>query len=256
MSYRKHLDEIFSGQPLRPLSESEGAALSGLRGFAVLYSNRSGSTLLTEKLYQAGVATPPQTEVWEPREVARTVAGKPGVTFTDYYLSTVLGWGEGGHCGFKFSAEQLEYLIDAGYLQAFADFRAVVISREDRIAQAVSLYFARVTDAWTSHLENEGARGDVPYDADAITAALDSVIAMEAANERFLALRGVPAFRVSHEGLSSTSDTTIRAVCQFLGCEWHPRGDDSLVPIAPQRSPLKTEYAQRYREQYALPQAP
>ena len=254
MSYRQHLDDIFAGRPLRPLTEAEWSTLSALRGFAVLYSNRSGSTLLTEKLYQAGVATPPQTEVWEPREVARVVAGKSGVTYTDYYLSTVLGWGEAGHCGFKFSAEQLEYLIDAGYLQAFADFRAVIINREDRIAQAVSLYFARVTDAWTSHLENRGAEAEVRYDADGITAALDSIVAMEAANERFLALRGITALRVSHERLSADTDATVAAICKFLGFEPTPRDDADLAPIRSQQSPLKVAFAQRYRAQYALSQ--
>lgn len=73
----------------------------------VAFTNRCGSTYLTEIMHEAGFPVPPRVEVFNRDDMALVCREHDIRTITDYFLQIVEGWVHDGQVGFKIGARQL-----------------------------------------------------------------------------------------------------------------------------------------------------
>lgn len=146
--HQEKIEEHFGEALLRALSPQEQKELSGLNLFFVVFTNRSGSTYMTELLHLSGAGIHPGDEQFNEPSVLLKAKNESIPTFTDYLLNIVREQQENGRVGFKISAIQLFWLTQLGLLTNFRSVRLIHSVREDRIAQAVSHVKARATGQW------------------------------------------------------------------------------------------------------------
>ncbi|MEX0827408.1 MAG: Stf0 family sulfotransferase, partial [Haliea sp.] len=146
--HQEKIEEHFGEALVRALSPHEQKELSRLNLFFVVFTNRSGSTYMTELLHLLGAGIHPRAEQFNESSVLRKAKNESIPTFTDYLVSIVREQQENGRVGFKISATQLFWLTQLGFLPNFRSVRLIHSLREDRIAQAVSHVKARATGQW------------------------------------------------------------------------------------------------------------
>ena len=248
-AYDNELRRCFGNAPLRPLNATELAELGATDLFAIVFSNRSGSTLLADTLYRRGLPIPPQVEVLDVDLIEQQLTHENINSFSDYLMSTVLGWRRHNLCGFKLGPQQLLWLREIGVLEAFRSVRLLRTYRSDVVAQAVSLCIARQTGAWHSGMGGDRRADELAYDGSAIAIALKDIRAMEALCDRAVAMLRLPPYRIEYEALREDRDAVVRGCCEFLGWEHPP--DPDFVPEVPalrtQRSEVNTVFADRFR---------
>lgn len=89
------------------------------------------------------------------------------------------------------------------FVQAFPNTCWVHVERRDVFAQAVSMYFAYITNVWHADPDfaarNEGYNEDVPYDSDALVYWLKYIYAERVQWARFFAHYRINPFRIFYE---------------------------------------------------------
>lgn len=250
-AYDLALRSQFSGPALRELSEDERSALGDIHFGAIVFANRSGSTFLSDSLYRRGLPFPPQVEVLNADLVGRVCREEGKSSFTDYFLSTVLGWARYGLCGFKVGAQQLQWLQEAGLLGVFASTRVLRVRRRDRIAQAVSLFIARSTGSWHATMKIDRQPDEFDYDADAISQALQDIVTMEQDIDRVLRDRNLATLDVYYEDLVDSTGQVLARCADFLG--WvravDPGFYPQVEPLTSQHTPRNTRFVERFRRE-------
>lgn len=215
-THSEEIEGFFGERAYRPLDREERELLGGVDLFLVAFANRSGSTLLTEILHQAGLPVPPHTEVINSDTVLRICREYGMASFTDYFLRFAKGWHDGGRLGFKAGPHQMFWLSRIGLLDQFRSVRIVHSCRRDRLAQAVSLCIALQTGAWHSGMAGTAAAA-VNYDREEILRCLRTIGDTEALIEYFITLHAVPSRVVYYEDLLSDPDGELAGVTRFLG---------------------------------------
>jgi LPS sulfotransferase NodH len=111
--------------------------------------------------------------------------------------------------------------------------------------QAVSLYIASYTGAWSSRLDSDAA---VPFDAEAIARSLRALVTTQAEFEVFFASHGIVPLRLCYEEIETDLRRALRRVCRHVGIE-RP-GTVPLPPVAlqKQRTARNEEFAAQFRE--------
>lgn len=158
---------------------------------------------------------------------------------------------------FAFFIAQLDRLFpgqqsDAGRIEAaFGHTRFVYLTRQDKVAQAVSLLKARQTGLWHrnadgSDLERVAPPKEPRYDHDAIAASVAHLSALDASWQRWFADEGLRPLRVSYEDLALRPNTVLADVLIDLG------HDPSLaatvdVPTAKLADAESVAWIDRYR---------
>jgi LPS sulfotransferase NodH len=248
MTIDEEIEAIFDGKALRPLTEAEKSALANIGLFCVLFSNRSGSTLLCDSLYRRGLPIPPQVEILDPTLIEQVVREHKIPSFTDYFLSTILGWTRSGMVGFKAGASQLLWLEERAYLSCFSSLRLLAMRRRDKVAQAVSLYLAQQSGHWHSGMQPARPPADVPYDARKIQLALDTVSAMDCAIDDFANARGLPLLALEYEDLLARPQNLLSECCEFL--DWREAPDPDFQPAVPSLKKQATALNEEYRRRF------
>jgi len=220
------------------------------RAYFVCATPRSGSTLLCRSLAETGVAGRPEEfferlrhsglpreprEYFPPDADPKLLALLPGTRMGDpaaaelarelpRYLAegttpngvfgAKLMWGYFGDL-----LARLEAGRDDGRGALHAAFGGepafVHVSRRDKVAQAVSLWRAVQTRAWSA---DDDANGVTPvYDARGIGLLRDQLIAQDAAWEAWFAGQGVAPLRIDYETFASDYAASIRRVLEHLG---------------------------------------
>ncbi|MCR9106926.1 MAG: Stf0 sulfotransferase family protein [Gammaproteobacteria bacterium] len=252
--HQQEIESHFGDATYRPLLPLEQEQLQSLRLHVVAFSNRSGSTLLTSLLHQAGAGVPPRAEVFNSDSVI-AVAQEHGIhSFTDYFLQVVLGWAHNGAAGFKMGPRQLFWLTRAGLLGSLGEVKLVNTLREDVIAQAVSLYLARQTGQWHSDMSASRQTGAIPYSREGILQALQTVAIDQYLVRYYVGLHGVDAITVTYEQLMANTEDTVREVLEFLDLPDCAGGtiDLSSVAIRRQATSHNKELADKFRTEFAL----
>lgn len=248
MTTKGPIGSVYGGEAFRPFTDAERAALAEIDLFCVLFSNRSGSTLLCDSLYRRGLPIPPQVEILDPSLIARVSAEAQLASFTDYFLSTVLGWASSGVVGFKAGASQLAWLDELGYLDCFRSLRLISISRRDKVGQAVSLYLAQQSGQWHSGMQSQRASADVPYDAARIRSALDAIATMETGIDDFARARELSVLAVVYEELLENPEEVLSRCCKHIA--WTQAPDPDFRPAVPalkkQATALNDDYRKRF----------
>lgn len=149
--HQAKIEGHFGRKLLRPLSPGERGYLQGLDLFFVVFTNRSGSTYLTELLHLMGAGNQPHAEQFNEAPVLRRVKKAKIPTFTDYLLNVARQQrkvSQGNRIGYKIGPAQLFWLTRLGVLEHFRSLRLIYSLREDRVAQAVSHMKASATGRW------------------------------------------------------------------------------------------------------------
>jgi LPS sulfotransferase NodH len=127
----------------------------------------------------------------------------------------------------------------------FPDLRFVYITRDDRIAQAVSYSKALQTNLWAA--DHPARNGDAVFSADQIRNLLTTIGDHENAWERFFDRHDVKPLRASYETLVERLEPTVRTVMDFIGIEV-PRGFSLAAPtLQKQADEVSEEWVRRFR---------
>jgi trehalose 2-sulfotransferase len=250
--------------------------------YLVCATPRSGSTLLCEMLRETGVAGHPveHFEVLrhsslprQPREyfvgcanshvlelLAPVEPSHPSTEAPERWWARIVAegttpngvWGGKlmwGHVeDFLSRARELPGLADADLAQALSallnDPKFIFVTREDKVAQAVSLWRALQTQAWRA---DNAPNGDgAAYDFEGIDHLAVQLQADEDAWRDWFAGTGGDPLTVAYEALDAAPRATVAQVLAELGL------DEAVAPrppIARQRDDVSEEWIARYQRE-------
>jgi len=212
--------------------------------YIICATPRSGSTLLCDLLHETGVCGSPHSFFRDQdyEECAEhfgvSVEGWPDRdSFDRAYLDAVVDYGTGATplFGMRLMWESLAPLAQrletfypglpsdsARFDAAFGPVLYIHLSRQDKVAQAVSRLKAEQTGLW--HVDADGTErervkpGEAPtYDAQALSELVAALAEHDAAWERWFARQGVVPLRISYETLSAQPQATVALLLDALG---------------------------------------
>lgn len=133
-----------------------------------------------------------------------------------------------------------------------APTHTIFLTRNDKIAQAVSLSRAVQTQAWA-----KGALEQVPptYDFEHIRVRLAAMADQEANWLRLLAAQGMPPLHISFEDFLADREGTCRKIAAHLGHETRPIHHREAPAVESQGDDLNIEWSDRFRHDLAHPAA-
>ncbi|CAN5816774.1 Stf0 family sulphotransferase [soil metagenome] len=235
--------------------------------YLICATPRSGTTLLCDLLTQTGQAGAPQSYYRRQDMGGRAkgwgLAQDASVAFDRAYLDAVLraGAGETDVFGLRLMwgtvgelCERLDRLFPevkttADLLaQAFGAVTYVHVSRQDKVAQAISLLRAEQSGLW--HLaadgterQRSGPAGVIGYDERRLVALVDELERDDAAWAGFFADAGVTPVSVRYEDLAVRPEAVVGEILQGLGCA-------STSPVAPRTARMADEISQAWRARF------
>lgn len=214
--------------------------------YIVCSTPRSGSTLLCDLLTASGVAGEPHSYL-RPQDINEWaeewgISGPAAVTdpkFNRAYLAAMtqagkadtavfglrLMWQSIGEASARFNAAlggEADFAHQFG--QLFGSTLFIHLSRQDKLAQAVSLVRAQQTGLW--HVAADGserertAPAQAPvFDAGQITQARNMLTADDAGWFSFFEERGIQPLHLTYETLAADPQATLADALGALGCD-------------------------------------
>lgn len=246
-------------------------------GYIICGTPRTGSTLLCKLLASTKTAGDPhsfyrQQDVWEWAEEwnlpDRDTMGE--LEFNVAYLNAAIAAGKGGTgiFGLRLMHENLDELsaiLDRIFPQlpsdrarlekAFGHILYIHLSREDKLAQAVSLIKAEQTGLWHiapdgTEIERVAPPKEPQYDFERIQREVTELEAYDAAWNIWFAEQGITPLRVGYERLSSNPATTLLGICEALGVQ-APDAEDVRLGVAKLSDDTSLDWVRRYRRDAA-----
>ena len=222
---------------------NQHARMSGITsttGYLLCCSPRSGSTLLCDLLARSGVAGAPESyfreaSIPEYSKRWRLEFGDQG--WDDSYLRTVRAHGERstGVFGMRIMWSDMQPLLSrladlhpgdqsdrARLRSALGVERFVHLTRQDRVAQAVSLVIAAQTGLWHRNADGTVRQGAEPvapprYDRGRIADELRMLEAGQQAWTTWFSEQSIMPLKLSYEELSADPAGTTRILLDHLG---------------------------------------
>lgn len=214
--------------------------------YIICATPRSGTTLLCDLLADTGVAGRPdsffrlQSMRWWAQYLDVSVTEwADECAFDQPYLTAVLQEGAGGTqvFGMRLMWEQVDHLSqrlgvlypglssdNARFRAAFGPTCFVHLSRQDKVAQAVSRIKAEQTGLW--HVAADGTErerikpGQVPvYDARSLAAQVAEYERHDAAWLQWFAQQKIQPVNITYEALSNNPQATLATVLSALGLD-------------------------------------
>ncbi|TPL47565.1 Stf0 family sulfotransferase [Mesorhizobium sp. B2-4-6] len=239
---------------------------------------RTGSTLLCDLLTstkRTGVPhsfyrrqdMPEWSEEW----------GLPGrgamseLNFDVAYLNAAIKAGKGGTgiFGLRLMRENLDELSaifdrihpglpsdKARFEKAFGRVLYMHLSREDKLAQAVSLVKAEQTGLWHiapdgTEIERVGLPAESRYDFERIRDEVSELQAYDTAWNVWFAQQGIAPLRIGYERLAADPAATLISICEALGAP-PPDADDIRPGVAKLSDETSLDWMRRYRLDAAI----
>ncbi|WP_246675623.1 MULTISPECIES: Stf0 family sulfotransferase [unclassified Mesorhizobium] len=233
-----------------PSTSNEGRRM--VDAYVICGTPRTGSTLLCKLLASTKAAGDPHS-FYRRQDVPEWAEewGLPGrdtmgeLEFNAAYLNAAIAAGKGGTgiFGLRLMRENLDELsaiLDrifpglvsdkARFERAFGRVLYIHLSREDKLAQAVSLVKAQQTGLWHvapdgTELERVGPPGEPRYDFGRIKDEVAGLDGYDTAWNMWFAEQEVIPLRIGYERLSSDPVATLASVCDALGVQAPDAGD-------------------------------
>ena len=217
--------------------------------YIVLTEMRSGSTLICDLLRRSGAGTP--LEYLNPNYLADFLKrfGEPGrMQSLGHYLDRLyrIRTSPNGYFGMQCVHRDV---LKIGPAKAISDFlgtfdRIVLISRRDKLAQAISIMRAQQTGRWESGLSARGD-GHETFDPILLSKIVKDIYERQALVNSHLATVERPLLSLEYEIIRDSLESEWRKVQLFLGLE--PVSAESLESVLTRQSDeTSDEYAQRY----------
>lgn len=194
--------------------------------FTLAFSLRCGSTVLSNALGRFGIGRP--TEYFQyPYETNADLMSRTGRNFIDRFEALVVDTAQGGIFGSKMTHDHRAHL-DARLSESLEGYRSIddalpshkwlLMSRQDTIAQAISLHVAEHSQQWHVPAGAGGKQAEtVPYDFLSILSRLMIIGASDANWEAYFRWRGIRPHRICYESLVAEPRTQLRDIFRFLG---------------------------------------
>ena len=234
---------------------------------------RTGSTLLCKLLASTGTSGDPHSfyrrqdlpewaEEW--KLPARDTMGE--LEFDVAYLDAAITAGKGGTeiFGLRLMRENLDELsaiLDrifpglasdaARFGRAFGRILYIHLSRENKLAQAISLIKAQQTGLWHiapdgTEIERVAPAQEPHYDFERIKGELAELEAYDTAWNVWFARQDIAPLRIGYERLASNPAATLISICEALGVQ-PPRTDDIRPGVARLSDATSLDWMRRYR---------
>lgn len=186
--------------------------------------------------------------------------------FNVAYLNAATAAGKGGTgiFGLRLMRENLDELsaiLDrihpglpsdkARFERAFGRVLYMHLSREDKLAQAVSLIKAEQTGLWHvapdgTEIERVGPPGEPHYDFQRIKDEVGELEAYDTAWNMWFARQEITPLRIGYERLASNPAAILISICEALGVQ-PPSVDDIRPGVAKLSDATSFEWMRRYR---------
>jgi LPS sulfotransferase NodH len=247
--YAQSLRGFFGDDFVRELTQEEQADLNEVTFCPILFGNRSGSNLLTNSLYRAGLGFPEHGEPLNLPSIERISERHQLETFTDYFLFLGRFWRQHNVVGFKISIGQLFDVTRTGLLNHFKNIKLLHSVRRDKLAQAVSHYIAKASGQW-SITNADTPDHAVPYSAEDILRFLRRGARLQADYDLYLTIHGFSGMEICFEDFVSSPESYIEDIATFLNCPADLSNFDlQSAPTRPQASNLNQQFADRFRSE-------
>ncbi|WFE88735.1 Stf0 family sulfotransferase [Roseibium porphyridii] len=244
----------------------------GYQAYIICTSPRSGSTLLCRLLAATGVAGRPESyfhvptlAAWQKSLNLQTVAyeDKASALKAVFNRARSKGMGESNLFGLRlqrksasFFFEQLEYIHSdvSGDLARFeAEFGKTCIvhlTRQDKLAQAISLIKAMQTGLWHkapdgTELERTSEPQEPDYDRDLIRKTIEEVTHYEDAWSNWFSREGLDPYRITYDELATDPETVLADLITHLGFDGAVAKGIPL-PVAKLADKVSEEWKTRY----------
>ncbi len=241
-------------------------------GYIICGTPRTGSTLLCNLLASTKTAGDPHSfyrrqnvsewaEDWElPNRDTMSE-----LEFNVAYLDAAITAGKGGTgiFGLRLMRENLDDLSEildqifsklpsdkARFERAFGRILYIHLSRENKLAQAISLVKAEQTGLWHiapdgTEIERVAPPKEPRYDFERIKHEVAELEAYDAAWNMWFAKQGINPLRVGYERLSSNPAATLASICEALGIQ-QPNAEDVRPGVAKLSDETSLDWMRRY----------
>ncbi|RUX97072.1 Stf0 sulfotransferase [Mesorhizobium sp. M7D.F.Ca.US.004.03.1.1] len=254
-----------------PLTSSLGRNM--FDGYIICGTPRTGSTLLCKLLESTKTAGTPHSfyrrqdvsewaEEWKLPD--RDTISE--LEFNVAYLNAAIAAGKGGTglFGLRLMRENLDELSaildrifpklpsDRARLEkAFGLILYIHLSREDKLAQAVSLIKAEQTGLWHiapdgTEIERVAPPKEPQYDFERIRREVTELETYDAAWNIWFAEQGISPLRVGYERLAANPAATLLGICEALGVR-APGAEDVSPGVAKLSDDTSLDWMRRYR---------
>jgi LPS sulfotransferase NodH len=210
---------------------------------------RSGSTLLCDLLKGTGVAGAP-IEVFHP-DYMRVLKRRWGVTTTEEYVAALLARKTGPNGVFGGKAHWAQYHPLFGETDprtVLPSLRLILMSRRDRLRQAVSWVRALQTLRWQSSGRERSER-EPSFDPEHISRKVDRIGREEDAWRALFDACGIEPHLVVYEELVSDQGAVLRDALEFIGVEPPADLEAGAPTLERQSDSLSEQWVERYLAQ-------
>lgn len=257
-AHREEIEACFGGNLLRPLTPEEERELASTDLFFVVFSNRSGSTYLTELLHLMEAGIHPRAEQMNGASVRRRFEDAAVATFTDYFLAVLREQRKDGRVGLKISPAQLFWVTQLGLLQPFRSVRLINSLRRDRVAQAASHAKARATGQWHSLMPARRPDQQVEYSREEMLRCLRGISRSQELLSYYSSIHQPPLLDIVYEHVLEDPRAAMTSMAEFLQIPGFRADSVSLdaVGIQPQRNQDNERLCEAFRREFAFSAPP
>jgi LPS sulfotransferase NodH len=246
---------------LRQLSASVLGATDA--AYLLLYSNRTGSSLLMGDLTASGLGCPGDflAEFTVSPPPATGYAGLALSPMESYISALVDRFTAGRVFGFRASLPQVngfssacsaafQVKMNRELRRVFPHLRIILLSRRDQFAQAASYWEAMRTQVWTLPEVHASPMARPAYNYAELRDALQKVVMQDWQIRQYLAETGCQYLEVSYERYVADRRATLNSIVEFLHLP--PRQVQLGASLRSTEDSLTLEHAARLREDLKL----
>ena len=201
------------------------------KSYLIASSYRSGSTYLSWLLWKSGRLGAPSEVLNPTSELVLLMNRFRTSSPADYFAKLLeLRTGANGVFGMKAHFHHFEGFLKQypPLLEQLAPMTFIFISRLDKVAQAVSMAKALLTNKWTSRTE-EGPKPVLQYDHDLIARSLIDIEQQDLTWRRWFETQGVTPFEVTYNEITADAAGVVNRIVELLGVQNDPV-EEALVP--------------------------